>query len=87
MFGEQYYHWNDPKNRGLIGKLYELYQQEVDMSYTFKDFRRDYTEELLKSLPAEEILKNLSPKVIEEYLAKLKAQEQPAREAQEKSLK
>jgi len=42
------------------------------MSYTMEDFNRDFTRDHLHLLAPEELMKGLSPEVIEVYLSELR---------------
>ena len=73
-YGDQHYRWRDARERPLLNQLYELYQQEgVGMSYTMKDFERDFTSEHLHLLTPQERLKGLAS---EERLEGLSPEEQ-----------
>jgi len=59
-FGDEHYHWHNPKSQQLHNQLYELYQKEgVIMPYTLDDYYREYTIPFVESLPPEIRLKGL----------------------------
>ena len=61
-YGHQHYHWHLPEEQIALNQLYELYQiEEVNMSYTWDDFKRDFTKEHLHLLKNDEILQRFSP--------------------------
>ncbi len=61
-YGHQHYHWHLPEEKIALNQLYELYQiEEVNMSYTWDDFKRDFTKEHLHLLKNDEILQRFSP--------------------------
>ena len=83
-FGRSAYQQHSDKTSGLLGQLFEKFQQEGwTVSYTMEDFVRDYIkehlpkltpeeqEEVLQSLPLEKRLAGLSAEQIRQYLDRL----------------
>ena len=83
-YGTQHYRPRLPETSTLIYQLYKSYRKEgFNMSYTMKDFVKEFTrdhlkeltpEERLKDLTPEERLKDLTPEEIEQVLEKMKAE-------------
>jgi len=61
-YGDVHYQWHEPADKSLLRLLYQLYlKEEIDMSYTFEEFHRDYTMPFIESLPMEVRLKGIPP--------------------------
>jgi hypothetical protein len=85
-FGSAAYRRRSEETSLLLGQLFERFQREgFAMSFTMEDFKRQYVKEhfpkltpeeqreVLRSLPAEELLAVLSAEQIREYLDQLTA--------------
>ncbi len=85
-FGSGAYRQRSENTSQLLGQLFERFQREgFTMSYTMKDFIRDYhrehflklppeeREKVLQSIPLEERLAGLSAEQIQQYLDRLTA--------------
>lgn len=69
-YGVEHYRQRSDETSTLVGRLIAQYRKEdVLMSYTMADFRRDYTKEHLKDLTPEERLEGLSPQEIRAVLS------------------
>jgi hypothetical protein len=98
-FGQSAYRQHSAETSLLLRQLFErLREEDFAMSYTMEDFKRDFLKEhlarlkpeecreVLRSLPAEELLAALSAEQIREYLDRLTAgrAEQPRRPRRKK---
>jgi hypothetical protein len=71
-YGREHYRPHSPETSTLLYELFKAYSEEPDMPDKLKDFVRQSIDDLLASLPAEELRKRLS---VEERLAGLTAEE------------
>ena len=60
-YGQEHYRPHSKETSSLLLKLLQAYSEEPDMPDKLKEFVRETIDELLKSLPAEELRKRLSP--------------------------
>jgi hypothetical protein len=69
VYGGQNYNWHSKQDRAILNQLYELYKQNgAVMPYTMNDFVRDYVNENIHVLSAEEVLQKFSPdEVLQRY--------------------
>ena len=60
--GRVNYRWKNPDTSTVVTHLYANYQAEgVTMPYTVEDYKRDLLKEVVKAIPAEEILSRFDP--------------------------
>jgi hypothetical protein len=71
-YGREHYRPHSRETSSLLYQLFKAYSEEPDMPDKLKEFVRETIDELLASLPAEELRKRLSP---EERLKGLPAEE------------
>jgi hypothetical protein len=71
-YGQEHYRPHSQETSTLLYELLKAYSEEPDMPDKLQEFVRQSIDELLKSLPAEELRKRLSP---EERLEGLSAEE------------
>ena len=71
-YGQEHYRPHSQETSSLLYKLFQAYSEEPDMSDKLKEYVRQSIDELLRSLPPEELRKRLSP---EERLEGLSAEE------------
>jgi hypothetical protein len=72
VYGREHYRPHSKETSSLLLRLLQAYSEEPDMPDKLQEFVRETIDELLKSLPAEELRKRLSP---EERLKGLSAEE------------
>lgn len=60
-YGREHYRPHSRETSTLLFELFKAYREDTGMSDKLKDFVRQSIDELLKSLPAEELRKRLSP--------------------------
>jgi hypothetical protein len=71
-YGQEHYRPHSPETSTLIYELFKTYSEDPTMSEKLQEFVRQSIDQLLTSLPAEELRKRLSP---EERLKGLSAEE------------
>jgi hypothetical protein len=71
-YGQEHYRPHSPETSTILYELFKTYSEEPDMPEKLKDFVRQSIDELLRSLPAEELRKRLP---VEERLRGLSAEE------------
>ncbi len=71
-YGQEHYRPHSQETSSLLYQLFKAYSEEPDMPDKLKEFVRQTIDELLESLPKEELRKRLSP---EERLEGLPAEE------------
>ncbi len=80
-YGQEHYRPHSQETSSLLYQLFKAYSEEPDMPDKLKEFVRQTIDELLASLPAEELRKRLSPEErleglpVEERLKGLSAEE------------
>lgn len=77
QYGAAHYHWHRGDHSTITNQLYATYAEEgLIMPYTYTDYYRDYTQEiladLLQAVSPEELLKNIS---LDDRLKGLSAEE------------
>jgi hypothetical protein len=60
-YGREHYRPHSQETSSLLFQLFKAYSEEADMSDKLQEFVRETIDEMLKSLPAEELRKRLSP--------------------------